>query len=197
MTSSAARLDAFSISSMLPRTGDIGGITFVAPRRNNGPILGFNGADALTNQYTGWGPTLEIAFVRAANKARDLDEFKDALQLFDVGSQNWIYGDVDGNIAYLTSAENPIRADLAQGTIDGGIPPMLIRDGSGALNHEWLPVQNPQPAQAVPYEILPYDEMPQVVNPPWGYIANANNDPVGVTLDNNPYNQLRPNAHGI
>lgn len=174
-----------------------GGITFVAPRRNNGPILGFSGNNALINQYTGWGPTGEMKFIREMNRATNIEEFKAALQYFDVGSQNWIYGDVDGNIAYFTSAENPIRADLAAGTLDGGIPPMLIRDGTGALNHEWLPVSNPQPAQSVPFEILPYEEMPQVVNPEWGYIANANNDPVGVTLDNNPYNQLRPGGNGL
>ena len=34
--------------------------------------------------------------------------------------------------------------------------------------------------------------MPFVVNPASGYIANANNDPVGNTLDNNPLNQVRP-----
>jgi penicillin amidase len=176
---------------------DAGGITFVSPRRNNGPILGFSGNNALINQYTGWGPTGEMRFIREMNRATNMVEFKAALQYFDVGSQNWIYGDVEGNIAYFTSAENPLRADLAAGTLDGGVPPMLIRDGTGALNHEWLPVTNPQPAQAVPFEILPYEEMPQVVNPEWGYIANANNDPVGVTLDNNPYNQLRPGGNGL
>jgi penicillin amidase len=35
------------------------------------------------------------------------------------------------------------------------------------------------------------------VNPSWGYIANANNDPIGTTLDNNPLNQLRPGGNGI
>ncbi len=39
--------------------------------------------------------------------------------------------------------------------------------------------------------------MPQTVNPDWGYIANANNDPIGTTLDNNPLNQLRPGGNGI
>ena len=39
--------------------------------------------------------------------------------------------------------------------------------------------------------------MPQLVNPSSGYIANANNDPVGTSLDNNPLNQLRPGGNGI
>jgi penicillin amidase len=176
---------------------DSGGISFVSPRRNNGPILGFLGDSALINQYTGWGATKEMTFVREMDRAKNMDEFKDALQYFDFGSQNWIYGDVEGNIGYFTSAEKPLRADLASGTVDGGIPPWIIRDGTGALNHEWLPVTNPQPNQSLAFEILPYDEMPQVVNPPSGYIANANNDPIGTTLDNNPLNQLRPGGNGI
>jgi penicillin amidase len=39
---------------------------------------------------------------------------------------------------------------------------------------------------------MPFGEMPQVVDPASGYIANANNDPIGLTLDNNPLNQFRP-----
>jgi penicillin amidase len=34
--------------------------------------------------------------------------------------------------------------------------------------------------------------MPHVVNPPAGFFVNANNDPAGTTLDNDPLNQLRP-----
>ena len=105
---------------------------------------------ALFVQYTGWGPTAtrhEILH-RDVNRARNLDEYKAALQYFDtLAPKTWIYSDVEGNIGYFTSAEKPLRADLAAGTVDGGIPPWFIRDGTGALNHEWLPVMNPQPAQ--------------------------------------------------
>ena len=178
---------------------DAGGITFVVPRRNNGPILDFDPSTntAFSVQYAGWGPTFELDSFREIARAQSPEEFAEALQLFDVGSQNFGYADINGNIAYWAGAENPIRADLAQGTVDGGIPPFIIRDGTGALNHEWLEVQNPQPDQALPYEIMPFSEMPQVVNPASGYIANGNNDPVGVTLDNNPLNQLRPGGNGI
>ena len=176
---------------------DQGGISNVSARRNNGPLVGFSGNKALFVQHTGWGPTTELKFFRDAGRARNIDEFKLALQYFDFGSQNWIYADVEGNIGYFASAEKPMRADLAAGTVDGGVPPWIIRDGTGALNHEWLPVMNPQPAQSLPFEILPFDEMPQVVNPDKGYIANANNDPIGTTLDNNPMNQLRPGGNGL
>src|SRR5690606_28090480 len=79
--------------------------------------------------------------------------------------------------------------DLQQNTVNG-LPPCLIRNGQGG--NEWLPRENTYPAQALPYEILSPEEMPQSINPAQGYIANANNDPVGTTLHTNPSNQIRP-----
>lgn len=175
-----------------------GGLTIVVPRRNNGPIIAVDASDpgeilALSVQYTGWGATRELDAFRAFHRAGSVEAFRDAIQFFDVGSQNFGYADVAGNIAYFTSAEMPLREDLQlSNQPDGGIPPWLIRDGTHQLKHEWLPVQNPQPRQSLPFEILPFAEMPQIVNPPAGYVINANNDPVGTSLDNNPLNQLRP-----
>ena len=170
-----------------------GAVTVIVPRRNNGPIVQIQGATGLSVAYTGWGATFELESFRRINRAQNRAEFEDALTYFDVGSQNFAYADVDGNIGYYTSAEAPVRTDLqTQNAPGGGIPPWLIRDGSGALKHDWMPVANRQPNQAVPFEILPASEMPHVVNPASGYVANANNDPVGTTLDNNPLNQVRP-----
>ena len=176
--------------------GTVGGVfippvTLIAPRRNNGPIISLDPAtgSALSVQYTGFSPTREFDAFRAFNFSRDLDDFIDGLQFFDFGSQNFSYMDTDGNIAYFTSAEMPIREDLQAG-ITNGLPPYLIRNGLGG--NEWLPVSNPQPQQAVPYEILPFDEMPKLINPVGGYFINANNDPTGNTRDNNAFNELRP-----
>ncbi|HET9032321.1 MAG TPA: penicillin acylase family protein [Dokdonella sp.] len=170
-----------------------GGVSILVPRRNNGALVSITGNSGLSVAYTGWGATFEIESFRRINRASNVAEFRDALSYFDFGSQNFAYADVDGNIAYFTSAEAPVRTDLqTENAPGGGIPPYVIRDGSGALKHDWMPVQNPQPNQAVPYEILPASEMPFVINPASGYFANANNDPIGFSLDNNPLNQLRP-----
>ncbi|HSR51046.1 MAG TPA: penicillin acylase family protein, partial [Acidobacteriota bacterium] len=177
-----------------------GGVTLVVPRRNFGPIVDFTppavpigtfDVPAISVQYTGWGATREgEAFFRIA-RAESVEEFREALQFFDVGWQNFAYADIHGNIAYFTSAEMPLREDLQAETV-AGVPPFFIRDGTGAAPHEWIPLQGePQPGQALLYEILPFEEMPQLVNPARGWIANANNDPIGVTLDNNPLNLLR------
>jgi penicillin amidase len=175
-----------------------GGVTLVVPRRNNGPIVEIDLSDphnpiALSIQYTGWGATRELDAFRTWNRAGNLAQFKQGLQWFDAGSQNWSYADIDGNIAYFTSAEMPLREDLQTlERADGGVPPWLIRDGTHTLKHEWLPAVSPrEPGQALPYRILPFAEMPQTVNPARGFIANANNDPVGTSNDNNPLNQRR------
>ncbi len=182
--------------------------TILVPRRNDGRILALLGAPApgavipaLSVQYTGFSATRELDTFRLWNESRNLDDFRHGLALFDFGSQNWIYADIAGNLAYFASGEMPIRTDLQQGTVAPGsipglfdpnapVPPWFIRDGTSGA-HEWLPVENPQPGQAVPYEVLRQDELPHTVNPPMGWFVNANNDPAGTVLDNDPLNQLR------
>lgn len=168
-----------------------GGLTITVPRRNNGPILSISNDTGISVAYTGWSGTRELEAIRRINRATGLSDFRSALEYFDVGSQNFAYAGTDGTIGYFTSAETPVREDLQANTVDG-VPPFLIRDGQGAKRNEWLPVTHPQPNQAVPYEVLPASEMPYVINPAQGYIANANNDPLGNTFDNNAFNQLRP-----
>jgi penicillin amidase len=173
-----------------------GALTLVVPRRNDGPVLSIDGASGVTAAYTGFRDTYELASFKGLNQAKNMDEFKASLQYFDIAVQNVYYADIMGNIAWFTTSEKPMREDLANFTIDG-LPPWFIRDGTGVAANEWLPVMNPQPNQALDYEILPFDEMPHMVNPAKGFVTNANNDPVGVSLDNIPYNQVRPKGNGL
>ena len=175
---------------VIPAGGSIPAATLVVPRRDGGPIISLNSATgaALSVQYVGFGPTQELEAFLLINRARNLDDFKDALQRMDV-AQNFVYVDVQGNIAYFTSGEIPVREDLQAGTVNG-VPPWFVRNGQGG--NEWLPVTHRQPHQASAYEILPFGEHPQIENPRAGYFVNGNNDPAGVTRDNNPLNQLRP-----
>ena len=179
----------------LPPGGGIPAATLIVPRRNNGPIISLS-LDPETGSgvgfsvaYVGYAATRELEAFRKIDLARNLDEFIDALQFFDVGSQNFSYADRSGNIAYITSAESPLREDLEAGTV-AGAPPYFIRNGTGG--NDWIPDPNPAPTQALPYRILPFAEMPRTINPRRGFVVNANNDPVGVTLDNDPLNTLRP-----
>ncbi|MFC3193279.1 penicillin acylase family protein [Marinicella sediminis] len=171
-----------------------GGLTFVVPRRSFGPILDVDtaNAQAVSMQYTGFGPTKEIESFFEMARAADINEFKTALTKFDVGSQNFGVVDTAGNIAYFTGAEVPIREDLQLMMQPDGVPPMFIRDGTGTRMNEWMTLTNPDINQATNSEVIPFDQMPFSVNPDSGYVANANNDPIGVSLDNNVLNQVRP-----
>ena len=170
--------------------------TYVVPRLNNGPLItdpsGPPGEEtAIGVAFTAFAPSRELEAVLRFDHARSLREFKRAVHFFDVGSQNWGVADTRGNIAYWTGAETPLREDLERGTVAGS-PPSLVCDGTGALPNGWIPDPSPAPDQALPYKILPFEEMPQLVNPRQGFIASANNDPIGVSLDNDPLNQRRP-----
>jgi penicillin amidase len=176
---------------VVPPGGAVPAATLVVPRRDNGPIVSLDQASgtALSVQYTGFSATRELDAARQFNYARDIGDFRRALDFFDVGSQNWSVTDVDGHIGYFTSAEMPLREDLEAGAVRGR-PPYLLRDGTGG--NEWLPATRRHRGQALPYEILPPGEMPHTVDPPAGFFVNANNDPAGTTLDNDPLNERRP-----
>jgi penicillin amidase len=177
--------------TVVPPGNGIPRATLIVPRRNNGPIIMFDVASGvgLSVQYTGFSGTREVETFLIWDGARNLDDFLRGLSFFAVGSQNFAYSDIGGNIAYLTGGELPIREDLQAGVING-LPPVFIRNGTGG--NEWLPVIHPQANQAIPFEILPFAEMPHIVNPPAGFFVNSNNDPVGITLNNNPFGRLRP-----
>ena len=185
--------------------GPVPPVVLTIPRRNNGPVIDLQtdpatgAGTAISVQYTGFSGTRELETFRLMNYAKNIGDFQRALRYFDVGSQNFIYGDIDGNIAYFTSAEVPLREDLQAFNGTGlpfvGSPPWFIRNGQGG--NEWLKDPDPDQFNGSGYLALPFEELPQTVNPKNGFVVNANNDPAGVTLDNNPVNQLRKSGQGV
>lgn len=176
-------------SITIPRHGPIFPQTLTIPFSSGAgnPFLPNQVGTALTVKFTGNYATRELETFYIWNTATDLTTFKQGLNLFDFGSQNWGYADVAGNIAYFASGEFPIREDLDAGTLHGN-PPWLVRDGTGG--NEWKALGGPQPAdQAVPYQVVLPADVPQIENPPAHFWVNANNDPVGNTADNDALNE--------
>ncbi len=175
-------------------------LVITVPFRSHGPVIDIEDANVLLAggvttvlvlQYTGFHATREVQTFLSWNRAKDLNEFLVGLADFDVGSQNWAYADKDGHLGYFASAELPLRKDLEQGTVHG-LPPFFVRDGSGPAN--WVPDPARSQGQAIPFAILPPNEMPQALDPEAGFFVNANNDPAGTVLDNDALNQGRPGS---
>lgn len=96
-----------------------------------------------------------------ADSAQDWQQFRQAFSELDAPGQNLVYADVDGNIGYQTTGKIPIRAGG-----DGSLPV----DGSNDA-HEWI-------------GYIPFDKMPNVLNPASGIIATANGR---ISPDKYPY----------
>jgi penicillin amidase len=89
------------------------------------------------------------------DRARNWDEFTAALKGFAGPAQNFVYADVDGNIGYHAVGALPVR--------DKDCPGDIPLDGSTG-QCEWR-------------GLIPFDDLPQVYNPPSGMIVTANQNP--------------------
>ncbi len=91
------------------------------------------------------------------NKARNWEEFREAMRYFDAPVQNIVYADIEGNIGYQMPGSIPLRAEGHDGTV-----PI---DGS-TDQYAWQ-------------GSVPFEELPSLYNPDAGYIVSANNAVVG------------------
>jgi len=89
------------------------------------------------------------------DKAKNWNEFKDALSTYSVPGQNFVYADKEGNIGYLFGARLPIRANNTSS---------FIYDGT-TDKYDWK-------------GFVPQNDLPSLYNPPDNYIASANNKTV-------------------
>ncbi len=129
-------------------------------------------ATGMTVRWAGHEITLDAVFLNSMIRSRNVDEFKQAIRSFAVGGQNWIWADINGDIAYFPFVLVPQRP--------AGAIPYLPMPGTGEA--EWL--TNPDGSIAW----LSEESFPQAVNPAEGYLASSNNDHNGNTLDNDPLN---------
>ena len=109
------------------------------------------------------------------NKARSLAEWKDAMRVQGIPMFNTVYADRD-NILYVYNALIPLRApDADPARVQRGQDPALVWSG-----------------------YLPFDQLPQVENPPAGFVFNTNTTPYRATEgEGNPVPSRFPASAGI
>jgi len=108
--------------------------------------------ETLTMMWTGNLFSNEVRSVYLLNKAKNWEEFKNAVSTFNSVSQNIAYADVDGNIGIYCCAGVPVRKK---------------GDGSRIV-----------PGWTDEYEwngIVPFEDLPHSYNPEKGYVSSANN----------------------
>jgi acyl-homoserine-lactone acylase len=107
-----------------------------------------------------------------ASKARSLREWLAALRQNLVPTSNFTYADADGNILYLWNGRVPVRREGADYRLD-----VIARGPRDIWN-----------------KLHGVEDFPRALNPPGGYVQNANNPPQFVSL-RDPIDMTRYPSH--
>ncbi|MFP4004069.1 MAG: penicillin acylase family protein, partial [Alphaproteobacteria bacterium] len=87
-------------------------------------------------------------------EADDWPSFRDSLRHYSIPMQNFVYADVDGDIAFIAPARVPVRKP--ENDIKG-----LLPSPGWEAKYDWA-------------GFIPFDELPQTVNPERGFVVTAN-----------------------
>ncbi|MEQ1765287.1 MAG: penicillin acylase family protein [Pyrinomonadaceae bacterium] len=127
-------------------------VTLEVTETRNGPIIVEEGGKKYSLKWTAHDPrNNDFAAFFFLNRAKNWDEFNAALSTYRGASQNFIYADTKGNIGWHIAGAVPLRK-----TGDGSLP----YDGS-TTDGDWT-------------GLIPYAELPNLYNPPSGFIVTAN-----------------------
>lgn len=118
----------------------------------NGPVIVERGGKSYALRWTALDPKNDdlTAFLEI-NRAKDWNGFKQALSKYAGAMQNFIYADTKGNIGWYAASKIPIRRKG-----DGSLP----YDGA-TTDGDWVGT-------------VPFAELPNLYNPPEGFIMTAN-----------------------
>jgi penicillin amidase len=124
---------------------------------HRGPVISeFKNVEdkVMSMRWQGNAMSNELQSIYLLNRAKNWEDFREAVRTFNSVNQNIVYADRHGNIGLQTSAGIPIRHS-------GGI---LVYPGDTSL-YDWQ-------------GIIPFEELPFSYNPECGYVSSANNKTV-------------------
>ncbi|WP_440998577.1 penicillin acylase family protein [Fodinibius sp. SL11] len=153
--------DKFEIQKEVIKIKGADDTLFTRKITNHGPVISevypeqkFTEDRVISMQWTGYEVSNEIEALLTMNWAQSFEEFQKGAYNFKVPAQNFIYADKAGNIAQLSMANIPIRDEN----------PILLREGWNT-EHDWQ-------------GYVPDEQLPTIINPDRGWVANANTSPV-------------------
>ncbi|CAM1350068.1 penicillin acylase family protein [Tenacibaculum insulae] len=106
------------------------------------------------------------------NKASNFKEFKNALEMRGIAALNIVYADKEDNIYYVSNGSFPKRDP----------------------NYDWSKVLPGNTSKTLwNNTLVPYDSLPQVLNPSSGWVFNTNNTPFSATDSVNNFKETALN----
>jgi acyl-homoserine-lactone acylase len=120
----------------------------------HGPVIK-NKSGAYAIRYAGYGEVRQFEQYYKLSRTKSLEEWREVMAMQAIPATNYIYADKLGNIAYLYNARLPKR------------------DPSIA----WEDVLPGDRSDLIWTEYEPPERIPFLLNPPAGYVVNANNLP--------------------
>ncbi len=124
---------------------------------DHGPVIGEKENKAFAIRVAGFENKSYYYQYHKMGKAKNLNEFEDALQMMQIPMFNLVYADKGGNIMYLFNGNVPIRGEgdwtYWSGNIDG--------TRSSLIWHNYHKL----------------NELPKIINPESGFVQNANDAP--------------------
>ena len=129
-------------------------------RSVHGPVLRTDhGTYAV--RYAGMGEMRQVEQWLAMNKAQNFDDWRNAMRMHAFASFNLVYADREGNTMFVHNSLTPNRV-------------------SGYNWSHYLPGDD---SSLIWDDYMPFDNLPQVVNPESGYIHSANQSPFYITAE--------------
>ncbi len=134
-------------------------------RSVHGPVVAEKAGKATALAVVGLhGPELPFPLVQwwTMGRARSLDEFLAAIKPNQISGQNITYGDRDGHIMMFYGGNSPVRP----------VPDRAF----------WAGIVRGDTSATLWTRLHAFDDMPKTVDPPSGYVQNANDPPWWATF---------------
>ncbi|WP_370179542.1 penicillin acylase family protein [Alteriqipengyuania sp.] len=123
-------------------------------RSVHGPVIK-NDKGAFAVRFAALGSIDQLDAYYRLNRSENLAEWREIMARGQIPSTNFIYGDAEGNIAYIYNAAIPDRPK----------------------GYDWRGVLPGDTSKALWTGKVPYESLPQYFNPASGWVMNANNTP--------------------
>ncbi|MDP8981712.1 MAG: acylase [Acidobacteriota bacterium] len=133
-------------------------------KTHHGPVVAKRNGKFLTVRMAQFEEGGQLAEWYAMSKARNLDQFKQAMSAVAVPMFNAVYADREGNIFYVYNGAVPKRS----------------------TKFDWSKAVDGSTSETEWHGYHSFNELPQMTNPKTGFLQNCNSTPFATTAFGNP-----------